>query len=440
MRTSSLKIAVIFSGGGALFMLIILFQRIENTKLGLFSAIAAEEPKYTPEVAKAVPKITKLHEITVFLRLTSNKEHKRRLYCYFLRTYVLFWPENLPSKTVLVLDQESLQDHEFGVKLINKTKSNFPNLKFDVQYEPLPMKSVLEFPGSPKPPGYNRQLWSSFFIDKYTDDDVIAWMDTDAAFTFPVTTSSIFNGGKLRAIGSECSVSISWVQTWATTTELALGVPMIADFMIYFPVYILRDTFTNCRNHILKRFKTNDFAEAFKGFYKGYISPVCIILSYAWHFERDRYDWSFKLCSSLTDYNKKFSKEAQIPPENANAFLPQPQTAFHYCDVDFLMSNIRMSYCLVKGSGGNPIDKCPGRDIALNRSLVLFNHDLQRVNNPEDTPCLGEHRESCLRTLEECFRNIKGEIAQGLRKVDWRDLETVDKLAKEDGIQCTTIP
>ncbi|EDO26276.1 predicted protein, partial [Nematostella vectensis] len=57
------------------------------------------------------------HNVTVFLRLTSNKEHKRQLFCYFMRTFVLYLPVNLPGKTVLVFDQESEQDHKFGSEM-----------------------------------------------------------------------------------------------------------------------------------------------------------------------------------------------------------------------------------------------------------------------------------------------------------------------------------
>ena len=56
-------------------------------------------------------------------------------------------------------------------------------------------------------PGYNRQLWSSFFIDQYTDDDIIAWMDSDVTFLTPVTKATIFNGSKIRILGSESSMT-----------------------------------------------------------------------------------------------------------------------------------------------------------------------------------------------------------------------------------------
>ncbi|CAH3164102.1 unnamed protein product [Porites lobata] len=93
-------------------------------------------------------------------------------------------------------------------------------------------------------------------------------MDTDAAFFTPVTKSSTFNGTKLR----------NW--SW--------GCHFVVDSMTYFPVYIYWDTFTYCREHILERFKTRNFEEAFRTFYQGFLYPVSIILSYAWSFERDR--------------------------------------------------------------------------------------------------------------------------------------------------------
>ncbi|CAH3164084.1 unnamed protein product [Porites lobata] len=49
--------------------------------------------------------------------------------------------------------------------------------------------------------------------------------------------------------------------------------------MTYFPVYIYWDTFTYCREHILKRFKTRNFEEAFRTFYQGFLYPVSIILT-----------------------------------------------------------------------------------------------------------------------------------------------------------------
>ena len=82
-------------------------------------------------------------------------------------------------------------------------------------------------------------------------------MDNDVAFLAPVTKATIFNGSRIRILGSDCSMKHGWVRNWARVTEIALGLPMVADFMTYFPAYIYRDTFTHCREYILKRFNTS---------------------------------------------------------------------------------------------------------------------------------------------------------------------------------------
>ena len=290
---------------------------------------------------------TNTDSITLFVRMGGKvTEFKRRFYCIFLRSSVLFWPASL-GKTVIVLDKESDQDHKFAETLTRQTKEHFPHHNFEVLYEPLPKDPrVLAFAGSPRYPEYNRQLWSSFFIDLYSNDSVIAWMDTDAGFGSPVTKSSIFNGTKLRVLGYDCTMHIGWVKTWARTTELALGLPFVADFMIYFPVYIYRDTFTHCREHILKRFKTRSFEKAFRKFYNGFICPVSV----------DRYDWNLKICNDLTQYNKRFPAGHTIKQEHIEDTLSVPQTAFHICypprRLKKMGSYIKNSYCLSQRQQG----------------------------------------------------------------------------------------
>ena len=103
-------------------------------------------------------------QITLLLRMPGKvMEHRARYYCDFFRSTVLFWPPSF-GKTVIVLDEESQADHEFGEIVINHTRKHFPEYRLEVKYEALPKdKRVLEFPGAPRSPGYNRQLWSSFF-------------------------------------------------------------------------------------------------------------------------------------------------------------------------------------------------------------------------------------------------------------------------------------
>ena len=229
------------------FIMILLYRSNQNSHF----EIAAKESR-NRNYNVSIPNIS---SITLFVRMAGKlKEHRTRFYCDFFRTAVRFWPASF-RKTVVVLDEESAEDHVYANNLTSQFKQHFPDRKLEVAFESLPKNtSVLEFEGAQKSPGYNRQLFSSFFIDLYTDDHNIAWMDNDVAFLAPVTKATIFNGSRIRILGSECTMNISWVRDWARVTEMALGLPMVADFMTYFPVYIYRDTFTHCREYILKRF------------------------------------------------------------------------------------------------------------------------------------------------------------------------------------------
>ena len=180
--------------------------------------------------------------ISVFVRMSGKRpDHRQRYLCNVFRTSVLFWPPSF-GNLVVGLDEESQEDHEFAEKLKTLAQKYFPDRRLEFFYEALPKdKGTLEFQGSPKTPGYNRQLWSSFFIDLLSNDTVIAWMDSDSAFFTPVTKSTIFNGTKVRALGSACTFYRSWVYKWADTTKQALGLPFVADFMTYFR-YICTET------------------------------------------------------------------------------------------------------------------------------------------------------------------------------------------------------
>lgn len=380
------------------------------------------------------------HSITLLVRMAGKlKEHRHRYYCDLFRTTVLYWPPSY-GKTVVVLDEESELDHVFGEKIKAQTNDFFPEYKLEVLYETLPKDPrVLDFPGAPKPPGYNRQLWSSFFMDLYTNDSIIAWMDNDAAFITPVTKSSIFSGSKLRALGWDCSLGKKWVQAWAQTTELALGFPYVADFMTYFPVYIYRDTFIHCREHILKHFNTHTFSEAFKQFYRDFLSPVSIVMSYAWYFERDRYDWNMKICSDLNKYNKKFPVGHTIGIEHTESVLSEPQTTFHVPYAESLFSNVLVSYCLSHEASGKKMGVCSKHNFSLSDNFDLLQHDLQRIVSLPEHPCSGDKRNFCLQVLERHYKQVGAEIKENRRKVDWHNVETVERLANDVDIKCEAI-
>jgi len=253
-----------------------------------------------------------------------------------------------------------------------------------------------------------------------------------------VTKATIFNGSKIRILGSECSMKSNWLKIWTHVTEIALGLPMLANFMTYFPVYIYRDTFTHCREYILKRFNTKNFEEAFQKILhdNGTISPVSVVITYAWYFERDRYDWNLKLCSELKSYNKRFPIGHEITPQDTADILSQPQTAFHvpYASVP-LYPNILIGYCLSHKAAGNPQAMCSNHSVSLADNFVLFYHDLQRIT-PGKTPCSGSKTsEHCLKVLNRHYNQVGLDIKKG-RKIQWEDFETVTTLAKEADIIC----
>ena len=375
--------------------------------------------------------------ITLFVRMAGKlKEHRTRFYCDLFRTAVLFWPASF-GKTVAVLDEESVEDHVYANNLTNQIKQHFPDRKLEVAFESLPKDaSVLKFKDARKSPGYNRQLWSSFFIDLYSNDHIIAWMDSDVAFLAPVTKATIFNGSRIRILGSECSMNLKI--SWGRVTEIALGLPMVADFMTYFPVYIYRDTFTHCREYILKRFNTSNFEEAFQKIYHGssFISPVCVVISYAWFFERDRYDWNLKICSELRSYNRRLPVGHKITLQDTEDILSQPQTAFHVpYAIEPLFPNILVSYCLSHEAAGNPQAMCSNHSVSLAKNFVLFYHDRQRIT-PGETPCTANNKtEHCLKVLDRHYKQVGLEIRKG-RKIQWKDFEMVEALAKEVDIIC----
>ena len=409
----------------------------ESDKIGYFDTTVKENRRNNQNRSAASS------SITLFVRMAGKlKEHRTRFYCDRFRTAVLFWPASF-GKTVVVLDEESEQDHIFANNTTSQIKRHFPNGKLEVAYEALPKdESILNFTASKKSPGYNRQLWSSFFIDLYTNDPIIAWMDSDSTFLTPVTKATVFNGSKIRILGSQCSMWDHRVKSWTQSTKMALGLPMVANFMSYFPVYIYRDTFTRCREYILRRFNTSNFEEAFKKFYPGThkISPVNVVISYAWFFERDRYDWNLKICCDLKSYNTRFPVGHKIKPQHTEDILSQPQTALHvgHCSrlsTQLLPSNIFVSYCLSQRAADRQQAICSTRSFSADTNLVLFNHELGRVKPDHETPCIGSKRNHCLKNLERHYYQVGIDIKQG-REIKWQDLEVVERLAKEADMIC----
>ena len=153
------------------------------------------------------------------------------------------------------------------------------------------------------------------------------------------------------------------------------------------------------------------------------MSPVCVIISYAWFFEIDRYDWNLDICNDLSSYNKRFPSGRTISLEHIKNVLSEPHTAFHVPYAAFLSSNILISHCLSHTVVSTTPAICSNHsEVSLKDNLVLFNHDLQRVEHLLQTPCTGNKTTACLKALERHYNQVGLEIKRNERKLDWADL------------------
>ena len=89
----------------------------ENDKIGYFDTTVKENRRNNQNRSAASS------SITLFVRMAGKlKEHRTRFYCDLFRTAVPFWPASF-GKTVVVLDEESEQDHIFANNITTFSKS-----------------------------------------------------------------------------------------------------------------------------------------------------------------------------------------------------------------------------------------------------------------------------------------------------------------------------
>jgi hypothetical protein len=194
----------------------------------------------------------------------------------------------------LVLDDESKKDHMWGECL----KPKYPFM--DIQYESNPENweelfhgiAFAEHPEHAKyaRPGYDRQQWSTFYMDKYADPnhEIVGAIDADGTFFTHMTRENILapDGRILLRVGN--------AKSHYRNDKVALGIDYIYEFMYpnRMPIFFWKSTLENARAHIAKHYNTT-FDEAFKHFSLATYSEFNIIANYALNFEADRYDFKF---------------------------------------------------------------------------------------------------------------------------------------------------
>ena len=286
-------------------------------------------------------------KITLVIRTCNTPRFVGALYCMFLLTTILFWLGSY-SGISLVLDKESKQDEKWGNSIQKQMAQHLPGFPISVHYEPLPRDPrILDIPI--RSPGYNRQLWSTFFADLYTDAPIIAYMDTDSQFVIPMTKEYVYNGGKPKAFAEGSRQG--WVRGWEATTLEALGLPQPANFMITFPQLLHRDTIVNTRRFIMKHLNTTNFEEAFRRFYTSGMSPVNIWMTYAWFHQHDRYEWHIKATTAkLQENNDRLPEGHKIGPQH---IVPSIIGVGHISDHKSFKPEILLpGYCMsIKATG-----------------------------------------------------------------------------------------
>ena len=213
----------------------------------------------------------------------------------------------------LILDDESAEDHKLGDLLTSAGLADY------IYYEPLPDNHLKLFQALAYPChhwGYDRQQWSTFYMDTFTDHDVIGVVDSDSTFTSYLTDEVIFtNDNKIKLKGIKPLVG--W-KHWAKESEsyvfkngaqhenddIALKFETTIDLMAtnIMPMFFWKDTFRNFRNYIADVWGMS-FDEAYKCFSR---KPYCqfnIMANYALKFESDRYEF----VDLFTDSNGKLA-------------------------------------------------------------------------------------------------------------------------------------
>eukprot|EP00929_Paragymnodinium_shiwhaense_P049336 TRINITY_DN24893_c0_g1_i1.p1 TRINITY_DN24893_c0_g1~~TRINITY_DN24893_c0_g1_i1.p1 ORF type:complete len:433 (-),score=79.35 TRINITY_DN24893_c0_g1_i1:230-1528(-) len=202
-----------------------------------------------------------------------------------IKTMHMFVPQQMPL--VIVLDAEKAEDIIYGYSLAARG--------FKVCFDPLPPTPFRRRENSAWPDhpsygrvGYQRQQWSSFYLERYVDADVIGVVDADVRFYSLLSPSMIWDqSGKIIARGV--------VGEWFENNKVALNDSDANDkervnFMIAeaFPMFYRRETFSLARAFIASNWGV-PFDEAFRRFSKRPYSWQNILYQFALQHQPDAY-------------------------------------------------------------------------------------------------------------------------------------------------------
>ena len=203
-------------------------------------------------------------------------------------------------RLIAVLDDESPADHHLGNRLLAE------GVVDRVKYEPLPPDWQSLFLGMAFPPpynrwGYDRQQWSTFHMDAYSDRDVLGVVDSDATFYSYLTRQNILSDdGRVllnvyRPSKRSSSYFVRRLVRFAggsayVNDKIALGEALPYECMPTnrMPIWFWRSTFANCRRHIARHGNV-EFDDAYRAFSRAPYCTFNILANYAIKYESDRY-------------------------------------------------------------------------------------------------------------------------------------------------------
>eukprot|EP00931_Biecheleriopsis_adriatica_P014058 TRINITY_DN11567_c0_g1_i1.p1 TRINITY_DN11567_c0_g1~~TRINITY_DN11567_c0_g1_i1.p1 ORF type:complete len:803 (+),score=86.79 TRINITY_DN11567_c0_g1_i1:130-2538(+) len=185
----------------------------------------------------------------------------------------MFVPDSV--ERIVVLDAESAADHIVG----DTIEAQYSGVR--VEYEQFPHFNLAMRGG--KTLGYARQLWSSFYVDKWTDADIIGLIDADAQVINLLRPDLVFDDtGKIivRSHGPD---------HWEGANFVGAGNKVDAMWVDHMPFFLWKHTFSNFREYLRKRHNVSSYDEAFQMFNMLNFSPINMIYQYAVAHEKKWY-------------------------------------------------------------------------------------------------------------------------------------------------------
>jgi hypothetical protein len=312
----------------------------------------------------------------------------------------------------VILDDESNEDHILGDKLLNNMLAD------NIYYEPLNSDYQQLFQALAYPHmswGYDRQQWSTFYMDTYVKEDIIGVVDSDSTFTSYLTDETIFTtNGKLKIKGvkpnytwkhwyTEYSdfIFVNGSQYMNDNIALKFDTEVELMFTNIMPIFFYKETLKNFRDYISNIWGMS-FDEAYKIFSRRAYCQFNILANYALKFESDKYEF----IDIFSDVSEKVAVAQNGCPTTRDTLCGLVKS-FKLSEDDLINSNI-----IIQKSNNSSFGGCV--DISVNYQNII--DDTRHTNNcshVSNNPCL-------LEEINEHYKNV------------YRDIDNLTEIKKNE--------